>query len=309
MSDYHVIADAPPTYTLTAAEARKVGYGRSIPLGCGSTIVLYLVLIIGWSILLGVLESAQVVNARRWPLPVIVINFVVAIVPLPLGFIAGYLINRRWRERQLKEIEPRRNLELNEMAQLQAQRDTKRANQLLDEASRHATQLQQSLDETRSLIALAEREFNAGRTEPFWEAIENAVSCLIDFNTSVTKLSQCAGLYQTTLDGKQHNFPPFSIRPSDLPDTAEVVQRLCAIIKTAQNREHQQFADVWERRRDHQLTRGVLRQGFRTLGDAIANIGPEVARSISSLQSALSIDISEVVEEQRKTRQAIQERD
>ena len=288
MSDYRVIAEEPPRYMLTAAEARKVGYGRSVWLGCGATVVLYLVLIIGWTIVLSVLESAQVINARRLPLPLMLINFVVAIVPLPLGFIAGYLINRRWRNRQLKEIEPRRNLELNEIAQRQAQRDTKRANQLLDEASRHLAQLRKLLDETMSFTALAEREFNAGAVDPFWDAIENAVTCLIEFNTTITKLSQCAGLYHSTLQGKQHDFPPFAIRPSDLPNATEAVQRLSDIITTAQNRENQEFADAWERRREHPLTRGVLREGFRTFGDAIGNIGPEVGRSISNLQSALS---------------------
>ena len=298
MSDYHVIADAPPPYTLTPTEARKVGKGRSIWLGCAAVIVLYLVLIIGWSIVLGVLESAGTIDARRWPLPVLIINFVVATVPLPLGFIAGHLINRKWRNRQLKEIEPRRNLELNEIAQRQAQRDTKRASQLLDEASRHVAQLQKLLDETRSFTGLAEQEFEAGVTGPFWDAIENAVSCLLEFNNTITKLSHCAGLYHSTLTGKQHNFPPFPIRPSDLPETSEVVRRLHDIVRTAQSGEHKEFIDLWERRRSQPLTRGALREGFRTLGEAIENIGAEVARSLSNLQSALSSDISKTVEEQ-----------
>ena len=297
MSDYHVIADEPARYTLTPAEARKVGHGRSIWLGCASVLVLYLVLIIGWSILLNVLESSGVINARRSPLPVLLINFVVAVVPVPLGFIAGYLINRKWRNRQLKEIEPRRNLELNELAQRQAQRDTKRANQVLDEALRHLAQLQKLLGETISSTTLAEREFKEGLVVPFWDAIENAVTGLIEFNTTVTKLSQCAGLYHSTLKGKQHDFPPFPIRPSELPDTTEAVERLRGISGIAQRSENQEFADVWERRRAQPLTRGALREGLRTLGEAIENIGPEVARSVSNLQSTLSSDTSPVVEE------------
>ena len=305
MTDYRVIADEPTPYTLTPAEARKVGHGRSIWLGCGATLVLYLVFIIGWSIVLALLESAGVISPRRSSLPIFLINIVVAVAPLPLGFIAGYLINRKWRLRQLKEIEPRRNLELNENAQRQADRHTKLANQLLDEASRHVAELQKLLNQTGSFTELAERELNEGLIGPFWDAIESAVTCLIEFNTTVTKLSQCAGLYHTTLHGKQHNFPPFPIRPSDLPATNDVMQRLRGIISIAQNPENQEFVDVWERRREHQLTRGVLRVGLRTLGDAIANIGPEMTRSVSALQSALSSDISQPVEEQQKTRQDV----
>ena len=286
---------------MTPAEARQVGRGRSLWLGCGATIVLYLVFIGGWSAVLAVLESAGVINPRRFSLPIFLINVVVALVPLPLGFIAGVLVNRRWRSRQLKEIEPRRNLELNEIAQLQAQRDTKRATQLLNEASRHVGEMQKLLIDTMSFITVAERELREGVVDPFWDAIEGAVTCLIEFNTTATKLSQCAGLYHTTLHGKRHNFPAFPIRPTDLPDTTEIVQRLSDIVRTAQNSENSEFADGWQRRREHPLTRGVLRQGFRKLGDAVTNIGPEVARSVSNLQSALSSDISSVMRESEPT--------
>ena len=166
MSDYHVIADEPAPYTMTPAEARQVGRGRAVWLGCGATLILYLVFILGWSAVLAILESAGVISARR-SLPIFLINIVVTIVPLPLGFIAGYFINRKWRGRQLKEIEPRRNLELNEIAQLQAQRDTKRANQLLAEASRHVDQLQRLLRETMSFTTEAERESKRGSHRSF----------------------------------------------------------------------------------------------------------------------------------------------
>lgn len=305
MSDYRIIPPTPSPYVLPVSEASDIGYGRSIPLGCGVTIALFILFLIGWAIVLALLDTAHVMTRDSSPIAMVILTFLLLLSPPPIGFIAAYLINRSWRKRQIANLEGRRNVELNESVARYAQEETDFANRLLIESSQYFSQLSQLLHKTSSFTQLAEREFNEGVIDPFWDAIENAVDCLIEFKATVDILSLCAERYHATLSDKQHNFPPFPIRRTDLPDTTQIVHRLHGIIRTGQNKENYEFARAWSERRQHQTTRAVLRQEFRTLRDAIANIGPDVAQSISNLQSALSSDISQVVEEQYKTRQTI----
>jgi hypothetical protein len=303
MSDYRILPRPQQPYTLSDREAREVGYGRSISLGCGLSIVLFIVFVIVTAVMLAVINQAD--RRGDFVAPIMFFSFAIPISAVPLGFIGGYLINRSWRERQIKEIERQRTTESNKSADRFAEQDTNTANGLLVESSQCFARLPQLLHEAESFAALAEREFGEGVIDPFWDAVEGAVSSLIEFDSNVDNISSCAALYYSTLDGKQHNFPPFPIAASDLPDPTETMSRLRRIIRTGQNKENPEFANIWSRRREHQLTRGVLREGFRTLGDATENIAPEIARSLSNLQTVLSSNITEVIEEQYKTRQTI----
>lgn len=65
-----------------------------------------------------------------------------------------------------------------------------------------------------------------------------------------------------------------------------------------------QFANIWEHRR----TREVLIAGFRTLGEAINNLGATIEYSVSDLQRSISSDIANLVEEGIRTREAFDKR-
>ena len=65
-----------------------------------------------------------------------------------------------------------------------------------------------------------------------------------------------------------------------------------------------QFANIWEHRR----TRTVLLAGFTTLSEAIDGLGSTIEYSISSLQQSVSSDVARLVEEEIKTREALDSR-
>jgi hypothetical protein len=65
-----------------------------------------------------------------------------------------------------------------------------------------------------------------------------------------------------------------------------------------------QFANIWEHRR----TREVMIAGFRTLGDAVNNLGPAVEGSLSGLQQSVSSDVARLVQEEIKTRDSLDSR-
>jgi hypothetical protein len=65
-----------------------------------------------------------------------------------------------------------------------------------------------------------------------------------------------------------------------------------------------QFANIWEHRR----TREVLIAGFRTLGEAINNLGTTIEYSISYLQQSVSTDMAKLIQEEIRSREALDKR-
>lgn len=64
------------------------------------------------------------------------------------------------------------------------------------------------------------------------------------------------------------------------------------------------YANIWEHRR----TRKAIVEGFRTLNEAINNLGDTIDYSISNLQGSISSDTAKVVQEQIKNRESVDKR-
>ncbi|HEX8396319.1 MAG TPA: hypothetical protein VF644_02660 [Pyrinomonadaceae bacterium] len=146
----------------------------------------------------------------------------------------------------------------------------------------------------------AEKEFNSNAFSPFWDAIEKAAIWLGNYNQKLKRISQNADDYYQKLNGEKHNFPDFPVKPKDLPDPSFVINEMRRITRLGQT--NFQFANIWEHRR----TRTAIVDGFRTLNEAVNNLGGTIENSISNLQSSISSDMARAVQEQIRTRGSIE---
>lgn len=104
------------------------------------------------------------------------------------------------------------------------------------------------------------------------------------------------------LNDREHTFPVFPVQLNTIPDPSDEIEELRRIVRLGQT--NFQFANIWEHRR----TREVSIAGFRTLGEAVNDLGATIEYSISNLQQSVSSDLARVVDEQIKTRESLDKR-
>jgi len=162
--------------------------------------------------------------------------------------------------------------------------------------------LQKYLDSASYFIEKAESEYNDNAFSPFWDAIESAATQLAIFNDATIKLSTNADEYFRKLSGRKHTFPVFPANESNLPNPIIILNELRRVVRLGQT--NFQFANIWE----HRKTQEVLLAGFRTLGEAVSNLASTIHYTISDLQQSVSSEIARIVNEEIKTREALDKR-
>jgi len=88
----------------------------------------------------------------------------------------------------------------------------------------------------------------------------------------------------------------------NLPNPSPVVNELRCVVRMEQT--NFQFANTWE----HGRTREVMIAGFRTLGEAVNNLGSTIESSLVGLQQSISSDVAGLVQEEIKTRDSLDRR-
>ena len=166
---------------------------------------------------------------------------------------------------------------------------------LANDASTH-------LSNASAWIRAAESEYAANAYAPFWDAVETAAVNLGAYNDAVRQIGWNAEAYYRDLSGHSHTFPPFPVHPNSLPSADPVIAALNKVVRQGQT--NFQFANIWE----HRATRNVLIAGFNTLAGAVANLGGTINESVNGLRQSVSSDVARVVDEQRRSRDAIDDR-
>lgn len=187
-----------------------------------------------------------------------------------------------------------------------AQEATSRALSVRTQASHLLTELPSLIKATTASLEQAKAEYAENAFAPFWDAVEQAAANLGKIHSSIQGIHIATDTYQHQLQGRPHNFPPRLLTKADLPDIQPLLQEFKSIVRMGQT--NFEFAVIWE----HRKTREVLLAGFRTLGEAIANLGAAIEASLSSLESTLSYgfaavsdQLAAISEEQVATRQTI----
>jgi hypothetical protein len=209
-------------------------------------------------------------------------------------------------ERKKAEEEKQRTIDVNDHEKRRVEGEaaslTSTLMRVYEISTNLTTELGQHLNQASNLLEGAELEYKDNAFSPFWDAVENAAKELSAFNSKANQLSQNATEYYRGLDGRKHTFPTFPVNAQTMPDASPVLGELRRIVRMGQT--NFQFANIWEHRR----TREVLIAGFRTLGEAINNLGATIEYSVSNLQQSVSTDLAKLVEEEIKTRETLDKR-
>jgi hypothetical protein len=163
-----------------------------------------------------------------------------------------------------------------------------------------AAELYYHVDRISELMKTTRYEYSSNAFAPFWDAIEDAAKEIAAFNSKTDELSRKADEYYGKLNGREHSFPVFPIQKGTIIDATPLVDEFRKVVRMGQT--NFQFANIWEHRR----TREVLIAGFRTLGEAVNNVGSTIKDSTSNLEKSISSDVARLVEEQIKTRESLE---
>jgi hypothetical protein len=203
-------------------------------------------------------------------------------VAAPIGAAAiTYLISRHMRTKRVAEIERRRAADEIRTREEEANRLAINAQRVLQESRQIVESMPAVLDNAEAWLRHAEDEFSAHAYSPFWDAIEEGTLNLARFAEMADQLSRNARTYDGVLRGRRHDFPPFPVQPSEIPDPRPAVGELRRLVRMGQT--DFQFAQIWE---DHK-TRQVLALGFGTLAEAIEGIGESVSSHLDELRDLL----------------------
>ena len=211
------------------------------------------------------------------------------------------------KKERAKAQEERRNVDsANKIAISQAENEARSVTTSLmttfESSAVIASELPQCLSRAASSLQRAEQEYKDNAFSPFWDAVENAAQQLAVFNDKAKQISKSADQYYGGLQGRKHTFPSFPANSSNLPNPSSVLNELRRVVRMGQT--NFQFANIWEHRR----TREVMIAGFRTLGEAVNNLGSTVESAVYGLQQSISTDTARLVQEEIKTRDSLDRR-
>jgi hypothetical protein len=209
------------------------------------------------------------------------------------------------RKKAEQSLEDKRSAERANQSEIrrvneEAETLTRRLTGIYESSLKLAPELLQYLNQTVHILREATVEYNDNAFSPFWDAIENAAKQLASFNDKANQLAQNANEYYRMLEGRKHTFPAFPIEIRTIPDASSLLNEFRRVVRMGQTNHN--FADIWELRR----IQAVLIAGFRTLGEAVNNLGHTIEFSISYLQQSISSDMARLVEEQIKIREALE---
>lgn len=155
-----------------------------------------------------------------------------------------------------------------------------------------AEQLPILLSTASRFLQLANSEFHERAFDPFWTALENGLRALGSFHDDCQVLSKSADSYYSRLAGREHNFPPFPVTSTMIPNPTGVLLELRQLLRKGQT--DFQFAQIWEQRK----TRQVLISGFQTLADAVTGLTDSLIGVFSSTTQSLD-ELHSLMLEQR----------
>jgi len=178
---------------------------------------------------------------------------------------------------------------------------TQRARQIMDSFYGGLRSLPKQLKEADNFLSKAEEEFHEKAYAPFWDNIEHAALGLGAFNANLTRLETGAESYRRLLKGELHNFPPLVIRSNEIPNPARETERLRQLVRMGQK--NFEFATIWE----HRKTQRVILEGFRTLGEAVNNLGLTIDDSFSRVTRTINENSDRQREEQVRLRKVFEE--
>ena len=156
---------------------------------------------------------------------------------------------------------------------------------ITSEISRISNKLPIKIAAAENALVRAEKEFYERAFTPFWDAIEQAMGHLSEFDSGLKRIVSAAKQFKEE-SSKLSSGPQLNIALKNLPDSISTVNKLNSIIRDAQK--DFQFATIYEQRKTNKL----LFWGFANLGEAIDGIAYTIERSVDELNDSMTYAIT-----------------
>jgi phosphate/sulfate permease len=209
------------------------------------------------------------------------------------------------RERLQREEEERKKEEADRPARLAAAEAAQqrafasRLSSLASECKEMAARIPLLVQEAEKELDLAEQALEEGLLDPFWDAIERAVTKLATVESQIQALIRKGEIYCSEATKVTGGVPRLDLGLATFPDVGGTERRMHGIIRRSQK--SLDFTQIFHLRK---VTK-VLVAGFSSLGHALNDLGNRLASSQERLFSTFSISISDLVENQREGTSAI----
>jgi hypothetical protein len=212
----------------------------------------------------------------------------IAVVCVGIGEAAGAIEEAVEKRASRLAADRRQQEEAAARAQSALEAERARMEALSNESSALLKSLPAFIERADADLDRAETEFSGNYLDPFWDAVQDAVTQLASFDNSLRQLNSNAEefLRSARILGSSAIFP---VRGGSIPDSAPVSERLHKIVRRAQK--EVSFSQIFHLRKTNQ----ILVSGFSTLGRAIIDLRRGLEVSLSDLASSLGVTLSEIV--------------
>lgn len=214
--------------------------------------------------------------------------WVILIVGIFVGWIYWMVLEERKKEelrlaQEQSNALTRRAKEREEDERKAALNQARKKLQLSSEQAEHfSAQLKLQIADAELQVRKAETEFKERVFAPFWDAVEQAANSLAQADESIWKIIESAKSYQEAAKLADPSQFPFPVGLAIVPDTASTARRLNEVVREGQR--DFQFATIFEQRKTNRLLHG----GFKSLGEALGQLGDQVERSVDALKDVVT---------------------
>lgn len=294
--EYRISPDKNVNVVITEPEKAKVEEHASRAFW-GYSFLVWVILVVLFSILYLIMEmiGRPLQDDGGW------LGGILGIAFLIVSGVAGSLLSDRKKSYKLSELKIAKTKEAMDRKQKEAESLASHLNRIHESSLQAREYLSTILASASRHLQVARQEYKDNAFDPFWTPVEHAAESLGEFDRYVRDLSEKANEYYSKLSGRAHTFPVFPIRVESLPDPNPVLEEFRRVVRMGQTNFH--FANIWE----HRKTREVLISGFRTLGEAVNNLSSVVQTEIANLGNTLHSDLTQLVEEQIRSREMMEE--
>ena len=252
-----------------------------------------------YAILLGTRTMEEVAHEVRPPAVFFRLHHMPAAFAAPLFLGAGFLVG--WVGTRIKAAQDKAESEaIDQKNRIEAERAgvALEAKQREAEIARKSAEMQALLDSSATLgqsipghirrangaVLTAEREFEEGFLDPFWDAVEIAITELARVDSATRTIASNLASYRAEplLSGSQQDYAKAIVAGiSNLPASAASYSRLKTVVR--KSKKSAEFTTIFHLRK----TNKILVSGFSTLGQALSDFHISLVSAVDSVGFAI----------------------
>jgi hypothetical protein len=212
-----------------------------------------------------------------------------SLVTSACAFAVSVRLSRREENRRAEAARLARQAEIDgenaRAAMADADAVTRRLHKVLELAYAAAAAIPRHLEVACGYIPVARRDLRERAYVPFWVAVERSAELLGTIADETRRIAAGARDYHRLLHDRDHDFPPFPIMLTMVPDPSPTANALVAIVRLAQT-DHQ-FAVIHVGREAARVSSG----GFATIADMLTDAPAMAIDAYADASVALQVSV------------------